>query len=100
MPYGATPWIPGTVSLYSRLKGAQLSSDWQTKFSVWNVRIDGLKRQQAMFQTADNILLTAFYTAADEWTSRDGQAWVIGKMFGAFRSAIDFVSDMLEMATT
>ncbi len=54
--YGATPWIPGTVGLYSRPKGAQPSSDWPTKFPVWNVRIDGLKRQQAMFQTADNIL--------------------------------------------
>ncbi len=26
--YGATPWIPGTVGLYPRPKGAQLSSDW------------------------------------------------------------------------
>ncbi len=53
-----------------------------------------------MFQTADNISSTAFYIAADEWTRLDGQARGVGEMFGAFRSAIDFVSDMLEMATT
>ncbi len=34
--YGTTPWIPGIVGLYSRPKGAQPSSDWQTKFPVWN----------------------------------------------------------------
>ncbi len=37
--YGATLWIPGTVGLYSRLKEAQLSSDWPTEFPVWKVRI-------------------------------------------------------------
>ncbi len=31
----ATPWIPGTVGLYSRPKGAQLSSDWPIILPVW-----------------------------------------------------------------
>jgi hypothetical protein len=53
-----------------------------------------------MFQTADNISAQAFYIAADEWTRKDGQDWGIGKLFGAFRSAEDFVSEMLEAAAT
>ncbi len=97
---GATPWIPGTLGLYSRPRGAQPSSKWPTRFPVWNVRVDGLRRQQAMFQTADNISAQAFYIAADEWTRKDGQDWGIGKLFGAFRSAEDFVSEMLEAAAT
>ena len=80
----ATPWIPGTLGLYSRPRGAQPSSKWPTSFPVWNVRVDGLRRQQAMFQTADNLSAQAFYIAADEWTRKDGQDWGIGKLFGAF----------------
>ena len=70
---GATPWIPGTSGLYSRPRGAQPSFEWPNNFPVWNVRIDGLRLQQAMFQTADNISAKAFYVAADTWTRKDGK---------------------------
>ena len=69
--------------MYSRPRG-QPSSEWPTSFPVCNVRVDGLRRQQAMFQTADNLSVQAFYIAADEWTRKDGQDWGIGKLFGAF----------------
>jgi hypothetical protein len=72
----STPWIPGTMDLYPPLKGASSPSTatWQKSFPLWKVRVDGLKFQQAMFQTADNLSLNAFYITADNWTQRDGRA--------------------------
>jgi hypothetical protein len=51
-----------------------------------------------MFQIADNLAPNAFYMAADDWTRRDGTEWGIGKRYGAFRSAADFVTNFLEVS--
>jgi hypothetical protein len=77
----STPWIPGTMGLYPRPKGASAPNiaTWQKSFPLWKVIVDGMKPQQAMFQTADNLSFNAFYTAADDWTQRDGRTWGIGK---------------------
>jgi hypothetical protein len=56
------------------------------------------KPQEAMFQVADKISSTAFYIAADDWTRPHGKAWVVGKRFGAFKNAVDFVTDFLEIS--
>ncbi len=64
----------------------------------WKVRVDGLKPQQAMFQTADTLCFNAFYIAADDWTQRDGRIWGIGKRYGAFRDAMEFVTNFLEIS--
>ena len=96
----ATPWKPGTMGLYPIPKGAQPpgSPIWQQTLPLWRVRIDGLKPQQAMFQAADNITSSAFYIAADDWTRRDGQTWGVGKRYGAFHSAAEFVTNFLEIS--
>jgi hypothetical protein len=51
-----------------------------------------------MFQTADTLSLNAFYIAADDWTQRDGRTWGIGKRYGAFRDAMEFVTNFLEIS--
>jgi hypothetical protein len=53
----STQWIPGTMGLYPRPKGAlsPSSADWLKSFPLWKVRVDGLKPQQAMFQIADSL---------------------------------------------
>ena len=89
------------MGLYPLPKGAQPpgSPAWQQTLPLWKVRIDGLKPQQAMFQVADNITPNAFYIAADDWTRRDGQEWGIGKRYGAFRNAAEFVTNFLEISS-
>jgi len=96
----SAPWIPGTQGLYPRPTGASApgSATWQKSFPLWKVRVDGLKPQQAMFQTADTLSLNAFYIAADDWTQRDGRTWGIGKRYGAFRDAMEFVTNFLEIS--
>jgi hypothetical protein len=51
-----------------------------------------------MFQAADNLLQNAFYIAADDWTRSDGKKWGIGKRYGAFSSAAEFVTNFLEIS--
>ncbi len=98
----STPWIPGTMGLYpgTRPKAAPSpnTSAWQNSFPLWKVRVDALKLQPAMFQIADNISSNAFYIAADDWTKGDGQNWGIGKRYGAFSNATEFVTIFLEIA--
>ena len=47
-----------------------------------------------------NISRTAFYFAADDWTRPKGKAWGVGKRFGAFKNAVDFVTGFLEISHT
>jgi hypothetical protein len=70
----SAPGIPGSMGLYPRPKGASApgSVTWQKSFPLWKVRVDGLKSQQVMFQTADNLSFNALYIAADDWTQRNG----------------------------
>jgi hypothetical protein len=68
---------------------------WQKSFPLWKVTVDGMNSQQAMFQTADNLSFNAFYTAADDWTQTDGRTWGIGKRYGAFCNATEFVTNFL-----
>ncbi len=42
--------------------------------------------------------LKASYIAADDWTQRDGRTWGIGKRYGAFRDAMEFVTNFLEIS--
>ncbi len=51
-----------------------------------------------MFQIADNLSPSAFYIAADDWTRKDGKKWGIGKRYGAFCSAGEFVTNFLEIS--
>ena len=95
---GITPWVPGTQPLYPRPRGAHFSPGWPESLPIWRVRVNGLKPQAAMFRVADNISPTAFYIAADEWTRKDGKQWGVGKIFGAFRNAIEFVTNLLEIS--
>jgi hypothetical protein len=67
-------------------------------FPIWNAKCPGMKRQEAMFTLADRISPDAFYIAADEWTRKDGNDWGVGKLFGAFQSAEDFVTQFPEIA--
>ena len=97
---GATPWIPGTQALYPRPRGVQPSAGWPTSLPIWKVRVQGLKSQEALFRVADNISSTAFYIAADEWTRKDGKKWGVGKRFGAFRNAVEFITNFLEISPT
>ena len=96
----STPWKPGTMGLYSPPRGSKPSGSltWQCTLPIWKVRVDGLKPQQAMFQIADNLSPSAFYIAADDWTRKDGKEWGIGKRYGAFRSAVEFVTNFLEIS--
>ena len=97
---GSTPWEPGTTGLYPFPRGAKSSrsSDCLNSLPLWNVRVGGLKPQQAMFDTADSLQPNAFYVAADDWTKRDGKTWGIGKRYGAFSSAMEFVTNFLEVS--
>ncbi len=85
------------MGLYPRPKGASAPNPttWQKSFPLWEVRVDGLKPQQAMFQTAENLSSNAFYIAADDWIKSDGRTWGIGKRYGAFRNVIEFVTNFL-----
>jgi hypothetical protein len=99
----STPWIPGTKGLYPRPRGSQLvgSSAWQQippAATLWNVRVEELRPQEAIFQVADNLSTNAFYIAADDWTRKDGKDWGIGKRYGAFRSVEDFATSFLEIS--
>ena len=97
---GSTPWKPGTMDLYPLPRGTKppSSSNWQQTLPLWKVRVEGLKPQQAMFQVADNLFPSAFYIAADDWTRQDGKEWGIGKRYGAFRSAAEFITNFLEVS--
>ena len=97
---GATPWTPGTMNLYPLPRGTNPpgSPMWQHTLPLWKVRVEGLKPQQAMFQIADNLSPGAFYIAADDWTRKNGKEWGIGKRYGAFRSAVEFVTNFLEIS--
>ena len=97
---GSAPWKPGTPDLYPLPKGFMIpgSSAWPCTLPLWKVRVEGLQPQQAMFQVADNLSPSAFYIAADDWTRKDGVQWGIGKRYGAFRSAAEFVTDFLEIS--
>ena len=52
-----------------------------------------------MFKVADSILEDASYIAADDWTRQEGESWHAGKRYGAFRSAVEFVTNMLEISS-
>jgi hypothetical protein len=52
-----------------------------------------------MFQVADNLTSSAFYIAVDDWTRRDGKEWGIGKGYGAFCSATEFITNFLEISS-
>ena len=70
---GLTPWIPGTQGLYPRFLPVAAPVHGIPQFPVWNARIAGMQRQQAMFQLADEIekqdpARGAFYVAADVWS--------------------------------
>jgi hypothetical protein len=52
-----------------------------------------------MFKVADSISEDAFYIAADDWTRQGGESWHAGKRYGAFRSAVEFVTNMLEISS-
>ena len=51
-----------------------------------------------MFKVADGISKDAFYIAADDWTRQEGESWQAGKRYGAFTSAVSFVTNMLEIS--
>ena len=51
-----------------------------------------------MFKVEDSILEDAFYIAADDWTRKAGESWQAGKRYGSFRSAAEFVTNMLEIS--
>ena len=85
---GLAPWTPGTLGLYPNFG----SGDAQ--LPLWNVRVDGMRRQQAMFALADRISQSAFYMAADVWSYLD-KSWKLGKIFGAFSDAANFVHRVL-----
>ena len=96
---GITAWKPGTLGLYARPRGAQDPGSWPTALPIWKVRVDGLKPMEAMFQFADNITQSALYIAADDWTRKAGKEWSVGKRFGAFNSAAEFVTNFLEISS-
>ena len=52
-----------------------------------------------MFKVADSISEDAFYIAANNWTREEGESWQAGKRYGAFRSAVEFVTNMLEISS-
>lgn len=110
---GSLPWTPGTQALYPRPIGAQRSDAQATSFPVWNPRVRGIGRQQAMFLAADSIDHSnrgiantesgpsqppTFYMAADVWTRKPGGSWGLGKIFGAFENPHAFVTQLLEVA--
>jgi hypothetical protein len=62
--------------------------------------VEGLKPQQTMFRVADNISKSAFYIPAEDWTRKDGKDFgvgPVGERFGAFCSAVYFVTIFLEI---
>ena len=40
------------------------------------------------------------YVAADVWTRKSEEEWGLGKIFRAFQTSIDFVTQLLEIAST
>ena len=83
-----TPWIPGTQGLYPRFGRGN------AKFPLWNARVEGMRRQQALFALSDQICSNAFYVAADVWTPSN-KGWKLGKIFGAFSDATSFAYQVL-----
>ena len=92
---GLLPWVPGTSALYPRV----LRSNDMADFSIWDVRIPGMRWQQAMFHAADRVTPSAFYVSADIW-SKGKKGWKLGKIFGAFRDVEGFVRLLLSPAPT
>ncbi len=89
-------WIYGPLS--ASQKGQPPGSPaWQHTLTLWKIRVDGLKPQQAMLQVADNITSSGFYITADDWTRQDGKEWGIGKRYGAFHSENEFVTTFLNL---
>ena len=85
--HGKEVWIAGTDGLYPRPRGARPPNEQPTRCPLWNPRVDGKPRQQAMFDYADRLSPAgAFYVAADVWTKKTGKDWGLGKVFGAFQS--------------
>ncbi len=83
------PWVPGTQGLYPKWAPVASPGDRDPQFPVWNVRVEGMRRQQAMFCMADEIEArthehSVFYIAADVW-AKDKSGWSAVKMYGAFR---------------
>lgn len=99
MKKDATPWTPGTLGLHPRPRGAPYTQQLPTTLPIWKIWIDGLRSQDAMFKVADSISEDAFYIAADDWTRQGGESWHAGKRYGAFRSAVEFVTNMLEISS-
>ena len=80
-------WKPGTDGLYPRPRGARPPTEHSRRVPVWNPRVEGVRRQQAMLDTADRLSPAgAFYIAADALTKKNGQDWGLAKVFGAFHS--------------
>ncbi len=52
-----------------------------------------------MLQVVDNFTSSAFYIAADNWTRRDGKEWGIGKRYGAFHNAVEFITNFVEISS-
>ena len=97
--HGKEVWIAGTDGLYPRPRGARPPNEHPTRFPLWNPRVDGKPRQQAMFDYADRLSPAgAFYVAADVWTKKTGKDWGLGKVFGAFQSVNAFILQFLEIA--
>ena len=96
---GLKSWIPGTQGLYPRYAPVATSGDCARQFPVWNVQVEGMRRQQAMFHLADGIEAGApehpvFYVAADIW-STDKNGWSVVKTYGAFRDSVQFALQVL-----
>ena len=85
---GLTPWTPGTQGIYPNF-GCSVG-----QFPVWNVRITGMRIQDAMFAVSDQISPAAFYVAADVW-SPDKKEWKMSKIYGAFSDAVHFARRVL-----
>ena len=83
-----SPWIPGTLGLYPNFARATTHNGAQL-FPIWNIRIQEMRRQEAMFHAADQASKFAFYIAADVW-SRGKKEWQVIKVYGAFRDAVSF----------
>jgi hypothetical protein len=52
-------WKPGTDGLYPRPRGARPPTEHSTRLPVWNPRVEGVRRQQAMLDTADRLSVTS-----------------------------------------
>ena len=97
---GLAPWVPGTTGLYARPSGSVPPGEKMCAFPVWNIKEQGVRLQQAMFNASDRIAHSAFYVAADVWTKKQPSTWAVGKVFGAFGSVQEFITQMLQGAPT